>query len=453
MEAEEIVHTIVDRLAAGRSVLLTAPTGWGKTRLAFAVASELSRRGFKIAILFPTLTLAVRKWRELTAFAPRSAILTSGAHQYCVYRWNYPQRFCHRCELRKSAEGVNLPQYVTFQDVELVVPEDVCGYWVQEAVMPRYDVVVAHYNRAHRLHAHYLIIDEAHEYFLPAISTYRLADIADAVGTSLDADIAALREAVEARLHTADPKTEDVLYPLWQDLRSKTCWLEDDAVHCLDLRAMPTGRPVLAVTATPPPGWPPEGWDKIEIKPAARPKALVAADASFYYSNNYRGASLLLWMVFRQLAQRGAARIAVFATSSLRRVLETNLPPGAELYPPGARRRLGQDEGGGGFARVRRRGHLLAVSAHNSQEEATRGEERPRSYGADTGGPAGGPDPPPPPRRDIQRRATAAGRGLCRCPLLAAPPLHRPVLRRRRTPVGRTPSFSSADLDGYPHAV
>jgi hypothetical protein len=117
----------------------------------------------------------------------------------------------------------------------------------------------------------------------------------------------------------------------------KTCWIENEALYCLDMYNLPRGIRTFAATATPPPGWPPEEWgEKIEIKPQVRPRAYVEPEARFYFKDRYEGAALLLHMVVNWLSRKYKIEdIAVFATSSLRQVLQYSLPPGVQLFPAG----------------------------------------------------------------------------------------------------------------------
>jgi len=323
---------IREALARGGSVLLVAPTGWGKTRVMLVTAVELARGGHRVGLFAPTLTLLLRKWPELLSLSPPSAILTAGAGQHCVYRWSYPQRHCQRCSLRRQPpEGFQPPPVATFEDLLRTTPEDVCSYWAQEAILHRYLIVLAHYGRMQKLLPllHYVLIDEAHELFLPHMASLPLAEIADLLGADPGelSSVAVIKELAEASLAAPlDPAREDRLVMLLQMLR-RTCWIEEDLLTCMDTYAMPQGRPIFAATATPPPGFPPPGWEVVEIKPERKPKAYIITDVSFYYPD-YHGAALLLWLIRRRFSNR---RIAVFAVSSLRRVLETNLPPGVEL--------------------------------------------------------------------------------------------------------------------------
>jgi hypothetical protein len=342
---EALVKEIANKLRHN-NVLLEAPMGWGKTTLMLRLSVLLAKEGYKVGLIAPTLTLLVRKWPQLLELLhrepnPPRIILTAGAGQYCVYRWYIPQRQCPRCRLR-HVEPIDVETSVTFEDIERMTPEDKCGYWVQELSLHQFNIIAGHYGRLPKIirHIHYLLIDEAHEFYLPHITSYPLYDLAELLGVSVEElnNVTVIRELVAEKLSRLDldPVTEDKLYSLSVMLK-KTCWIEDDVLDCLDLYDVPRGVRIFATTATPPPGWPPEGWgEKIEIKPQIRPRAFVEPETMFVYRQNYEGATLQLYLIVKWLREKfGIQTIAVFATSSLRQVLQYSLPPGVELFPAG----------------------------------------------------------------------------------------------------------------------
>jgi hypothetical protein len=322
------------------NVLLEAPMGWGKTTLMLRLSVLLAKEGYKVGLIAPTLTLLVKKWPQLLELLQREpnpprAILSAGAGQYCVYKWENPQKHCHRCRLRRNF-AINTP-VVTYEEIEKMVPEDVCGYWAQETSLDRYDVILGHYGRLPKIarYIHYLLVDEAQElFYLPHIASYNLHDIATLLGVDVEElNLDVIRELVEEKMLVSDPLVEDKLWTLRNALR-KTCWIENETLHCLDLYNPPRVR-TFAATATPPPGWPPREWgEKIEIEPQVRPQAYVEPEARFYFKDRYEGASLMLHLAVNWLRREHKIEdIAVFATSSLRQVLQYSLPPGVELFP------------------------------------------------------------------------------------------------------------------------
>jgi hypothetical protein len=113
----------------------------------------------------------------------------------------------------------------------------------------------------------------------------------------------------------------------------------------MSLRQWPQGVPQLALTATPPPGFPPEGWgERIEVEPQIKPRAFIEPEIMHLYREQYKDAQLWLHLVVRRLRENyGVDSVAVFAISSLKKVLETNLPPGVDLYDAWGKMRVGVD--------------------------------------------------------------------------------------------------------------
>jgi len=238
-----------------------------------------------------------------------------------------------------KSTDVDVPKIVTYFELNKLVPDHVCAYWVQEFIMHRYNIIVGHYGRLSKIlrYVHFLVADEVQERYLPFIVSKPLSEIAELLGVDTDelTDVSVIKDLAEERLIEADPLKEDELYTLLQLLK-KTCWIEDGVLYCMELYDLPHNIPEFAITATPPPGWPPEGWGrKIEIRPTVKAKAFIES-TRFYYKDKYEGATLLLHLVTNWLRRKfNIDEIAVFATSSLRQILQYSLPPGVELFPTG----------------------------------------------------------------------------------------------------------------------
>ncbi|MFZ8839747.1 MAG: DEAD/DEAH box helicase family protein [Pyrobaculum sp.] len=340
-----LAKELISMLKEG-NVLLQAATGWGKTNLMMRMVVLLAKEGWRAGFIAPTLFLLLEKWRELMQMVqgepnPPRVILTAGAGQYCVYQWSIPQRFCPQCRLYRRSVDVSFGDFATFEDVERQAPEDVCGYWAQEAVLHRYNIILGHYGRLNKIiHLlHFLFIDEAHEFFLPRISSLPLIEIAQLLGVRAEELTSAIviRELVNERLRTErDPKIIDKLWSLYST-EKKTCWIEGDELHCIDLYELPRRVRIFAATATPPPGWPPEGWGRrVVIEPKLKPKAYVETSNAFYYRDRYEGLGLQMYLIINWLRRKfGVKRIIIFSTTSARMTISMSIEVGDDpLNPP-----------------------------------------------------------------------------------------------------------------------
>jgi hypothetical protein len=342
---DALVRELISLLKNGSNVLLQAPTGWGKTTIMLRMMLLLAKEGWRSGLVAPTLFLLMEKWGELMQMVqnmpnPPRVILTAGAGQYCVYQWSIPQRFCTRCRLYRNVD-MELGDFVTYEDIERLSPDDICGYWAQEAVLHRYHIILGHYGRLNKIiHLlRILFIDEAHEFYVPHITSRPLADVAQLLGVRAEelVSVAVIRELVEEKLYTeGDPKIEDQLWSLYNAVK-KTCWLEAGELYCMDLYELPKQVRIFAATATPPPGWPPEGWGtKVVIEPKVKPQAFVEPANSFYYKNRYEGLGLQIYLIIRWLREKfGAKRIIIFSTASARRVISASIEASHDpLNPP-----------------------------------------------------------------------------------------------------------------------
>lgn len=344
---EEIKRKVLEGLQRN-NVLLSAPMGWGKsvdgqTTLGAEIAEELAKQGRRVGYITPTLTLIDKKWEQLWSRLNTSVIATAGAGVLCArgHRY-YPQRYCHHCNLRRWAEGIDPPPQLHYSWLKESLPEDVCPYWIQENLMSRYYVKLGHFGRLRKFKVDILIIDEIHEFVVPEIRQFDLTELREKY--TLDAsNTEALKEAVEMLLLSHDDEDLWVVYDI---LRSDVVWIEDDVVYGASLRNMPRDTRILGLTATPPPGWPPEGWEAVEIKPEKKPIAYVFDQYEWRYDMlNTLDATYYLEELVRWAGASAGFRIAVFATSSRQKLLQTikQRYDNVEIFDAWGKFRLGVD--------------------------------------------------------------------------------------------------------------
>ena len=330
------------------NVLFTAPMGWGKTTLAASLASELAAEGVRVGYVAPTLTLIDRKWAELWSKLD-SIIATAGAGQLCARGYKYyPQRFCSRCQLRRlPPEGFSPPAKLHYSELKEKLPEDICPYWVQEFLAQRYRdyrVLLGHYGRLRRFHVDILIIDEIHEFVIPEIRQVNLADLRERYEELDVSSIEALKETVETLIANND---NEELWALYDLLKMSIVWIENGVVYGAQLRDLPRVVRILGLTATPPPGWPPEGWEAVVIKPEKKPTAYLYVNYEWRYDTlNTIDASYHLSEVLSFVSRQCVhCRIAVFATSSRHQLLTDAVRQryNADVFDAWGRFRIGVD--------------------------------------------------------------------------------------------------------------
>lgn len=345
---EEIKRKIKDALKR-KNVTLVAPMGWGKTTLAAEIADEFAREGLRVGYIAPTLTLVDKKWQDLWSKLDNvSIIATAGAGQLCArgYR-HFPQRFCSRCQLRRlPPEGFNPPTALHYSWLKNNLPEDTCPYWVQESLLRRYRVLLGHYGRLRRFRdIDILIIDEIHEFLMPEIHQVDLVDLRERYEELDMSSVEALRESVEVLL-VAHPEDEE-LWLLYDTLHMPITWLEDGIVYGAQLRDLPRGVRILGLTATPPPGWPPEGWELIEIRPEKRPRAYIYSRYEWRYDTLDEVEALYHLTEALSFAKRNCidCRVAVFATSSRQQLFSNVIKEryDADVFDAWGKERIGVD--------------------------------------------------------------------------------------------------------------
>ena len=178
-DQREIAKRLVEVLKSSQWVALQAPTGWGKTLTALAVIEEL--KAFPALWLTPRLAIAMHIYVHATRMNMR-VIATAGKERLCTYGHSvldFVRGICHNCTLNKPVRLGDLKQLSGSLDFgrvkEYAELMGICPYSLQ-SMLERYngyDVVIAHYNRVHRLiraiKPRMVVVDESHNLVLPTI--------------------------------------------------------------------------------------------------------------------------------------------------------------------------------------------------------------------------------------------------------------------------------------------
>ena len=302
----------------GSSVLLVAPMGWGKTRVALAVVEALRRR----AVVLTSRLGIVAKFAEEARSAGFSMrlIATAGAGELCALGLQRPWMWCRRCELRRDVR-VELPSVATWVDVASAAPEDACPYHAQRVAEQGFDVVVAHYGRWPSLQrlAELVVVDEAHNLYMPVLTSMPLEKWREVAVSLFGRDV----QPSEARelLASIEPKTPEearLMAEVLSIARARAIVVEEGEVVAADVYPRP--RFALAMTATPPSGL--KADEVVEVEAPAKARAyLFDVDTSLEALRSSEAP-----LIVRAFARTGAV---VFAT---RRQLEALGVEGFEAW-------------------------------------------------------------------------------------------------------------------------
>ncbi|MEM3836203.1 hypothetical protein [Pyrobaculum sp.] len=189
-----------------------------------------------------------------------------------------------------------------------------------------------------------MIVDEIHEFVVPNIRQFDLLPLKERYSVIDASSLEALKESVDVLL-LAHSDDED-LWGLYDTLQSDVVWIEDGVVYGASLRNMPRDTRILGLTATLPPGWPPEGWEEVRVEPERKPVAYVFTDYEWRYDRlDEIDASYYLTELLRWAGASTGFRIAVFATTSRRSLLEDlkQRYDNIDIYDAWGRYRIGVD--------------------------------------------------------------------------------------------------------------
>jgi DNA polymerase III delta prime subunit len=179
-DQKDVVKKLVNALSSAPWVALQAPTGWGKTLVGLAVIKEL---GLKPALwLTPRLSIEIHVYNHAVNYFGLKTLATAGKEKMCAFNRSiidFAKGVCRGCPLNKPVRLGDLKQLSGSLDFgrvkEYAESMGICPYSLQ-SMLERYngyDVVIAHYNRVHRLiraiKPRMVVVDESHNLVLPTI--------------------------------------------------------------------------------------------------------------------------------------------------------------------------------------------------------------------------------------------------------------------------------------------
>lgn len=171
---------MINALRGNSVVAVQAPTGWGKSILGLFVVRELD---VKPALwLTPRLSIGVHVFHHCGALELK-CLATAGREKLCSFGYSlldFARGVCHSCNNRlvtlNELSDFSGFSALDFGEVkELGERMGLCPYKLQGLLegQGRYDVVIAHYNRArslvNALRPRLIIADEAHNVALPVM--------------------------------------------------------------------------------------------------------------------------------------------------------------------------------------------------------------------------------------------------------------------------------------------
>jgi hypothetical protein len=178
-DQREIVERVINTLRDNNFAALQAPTGYGKTVIGLFTAMML---GAKPSLcLEPRLSISLHVHKHAVDMGLR-VLTTAGREKLCSFGYSlldFARGVCHRCSLNRAislGELNGLDGSMDFGKIKEAAEQlGVCPYRLQGLLegQGRYDVVIAHYNRARKLvnalRPRLIIADEVHNTILPSV--------------------------------------------------------------------------------------------------------------------------------------------------------------------------------------------------------------------------------------------------------------------------------------------
>jgi DNA excision repair protein ERCC-2 len=341
----EVAQQLADLIAGGKRVLLTAPTGWGKTLVVLAALHASD--SLPAAWLVRALALGEHIAEE-AAKMKLFTYIAGGREKTCLL-WERLEDATHDlCRYARYkcpyARLPPTPPIVTdwSEMVKRARAGRWCAYFAQEMVPS--DLVVQNYERALRRPVRAYVIDECHNLALPEEKTVTLARLAESVAAirayaserlrsklealvrhilvrdgDLDARLILNEEGIEelkrvyAELLVENPERAAALRPLITLVNATAAYVEAERISIFRPRRVLKFRPAVLLTATPLP-LPTEVDTEINIEWSVRARGIIVTDVSSKFDEfdskmalNYKKLLINLAKKFR--------RILVFAAS------------------------------------------------------------------------------------------------------------------------------------------
>ncbi len=360
----EVAQQLADLIAGGKRVLLTAPTGWGKTLVVLAAlrASE--------ALPAAWLTRALALGEHIANEAAKMklfAFVAAGRERTCplwetlgdaVYDLCRYTRY--KCPYARLPAAV--PVVADWKEMSKVAKNGGwCAYFAQDFVPC--DICVQNYERALRRPVRAYVIDECHNLALPEEKTVTLARLAESVAAirayaserlrsrlealirhilvrdgDLDARLILNEEGIEelkrvyAELLVENPEHAAAIRPLITLVNATAAYVEAEKISVFRARRALNFRPAVLLTATPLP-LPMQTDVEINVEWGSRARAIVVSDVTTKFDEFTSGMVTKYKSLIVNLAKRFRRVLAVAASERVARELR-NWVTYEEVKPP-----------------------------------------------------------------------------------------------------------------------
>lgn len=277
-DQKKVLDEILSAIRKGETkIALQAPMGWGKSVVALRIALELD---VPTAILTSRLAIVEKFIEEAKKFSiRRNIIATAGARELCTRGYKVPYKKCNKCALKRDFIPNQFYSHLTWKELKTLVPEDVCPYWTQRFIERSYDIIVAHYGRWRSLRRYvaFVIVDEAHNLFVPRISSIPLSQLQELLQKF---GVERIEDLKEVEIGEENEDVEEIL----EKIKESEIIIEDgDEILVVSKYDHEIDRHALFMSATLPSQLKSQSY--IEIRPQVKAKAYIVEDIDTSYYN------------------------------------------------------------------------------------------------------------------------------------------------------------------------